>query len=95
MKLILEFCDIYGIDMRKELIDKINYNNSRPKDYRKIGNSELLETDTNRVYRQMLQSGYGMYKATEDVIRSRQEINNIVLKKREARRELEEEEEQI
>lgn len=62
IKLILEFCDIYGIDMEKELIDKINYNSTRLRDYRKMGNSILLEEDSTKVFNEMLIQGYGMYK---------------------------------
>ena len=90
IKLVLEFCDIYGIDMEKELINKINYNNSRPKDYRKIGQSDLLETDKHKVYSELLSNGYGMYKETEKVISERQKINEAVLKKRQERKSLEE-----
>lgn len=94
IKLVLEFCDIYGIDMEKELIDKINYNNSRPKDYRKIGNEELLETDPNKVFRQLLSKGYGMYKETDAVVEERKRVNDTVLGKRQARKDMETEEEQ-
>lgn len=90
IKLVLEFCDIYGIDMQKNLIDKINYNNSRPKDYRKIGKEELLETDERKVFTEMLRKGYGMYKETDDVIAERNKINQTVCKKRETRKKLEE-----
>lgn len=93
IKLILEFCEIYGIDMEKELIAKIAYNNSRPKDYRKMGNEKLLETDSNKVYREMLQKGYGMYKETDNVVAWREKVNKQVLGKREARRQLESEDE--
>lgn len=86
IKLILEFCDIYGIDMEKELIDKINYNNSRPKDYRKIGKEQLFETDERKVFTEMLKNGYGMYKETDAVIKTREEINKITIKKREDRK---------
>lgn len=89
IKLVLEFCDIYGIDMEKELIDKINYNNSRPKDYRKMGQAELLETDPNKVFRQLLSKGWGMYKETDTVVAERQKVNDTVLGKRKARAELE------
>lgn len=89
IKLILEFCDIYEIDMEKELVDKINYNNSRPKDYRKMGQEELLETDPNKVFRQLLSKGWGMYKETDAVVAERQKVNDTVLGKRKAREELE------
>ena len=89
IKLVLEFCDIYGIDMERELIDKINYNNTRPKDYRKMGQAELLETDPNKVFRTLLSKGWGMYKETDSVVAERQKINNTVLRKRKAREELE------
>ncbi len=91
IKLVLEFCEIYGINMEKELIDKINYNNSRPKDYRKMGQAELLETDPDEVYKSLLARGYGMYKETDNVVSEREAINNIVLEKRAAREELEKE----
>lgn len=91
IKRILEFCEVCGINIEKELIDKINYNNSRPKDYRKMGNEQLLETDPNKVYREMLQQGYGMYKETDNVVAWREEINRQVLGKRAARKELESE----
>ncbi len=89
IKLILEFCDIYEINMEKELIDKINYNNSRPKDYRKMGQEELLETDRNRVFRELLANGYGAYKYVDEVVEERQKVNDTVLGKRKARKELE------
>lgn len=85
IKLILEFSDIYGIDMGKELIAKIDFNNSRPKDYRKIGQKELLDTDPNEIYNSLLTQGYGFYKETENVVATRQAINANVLKKREDR----------
>ena len=91
IKLVLEFCEIYGIDMEKELIDKINYNNSRPKDYRKIGSPELLETDQDKVYDELVKKGWGMYKETDEVIQERQKINDEVLKKREERKKVAEE----
>ena len=90
IKLVLEFCDIYEIDIEKELINKINYNNSRPKDYRKIGQSDLLETDEHKVYNELLSNGYGMYKETEEVISERKKINDAVSKKRRERKSLEE-----
>lgn len=89
MKSVLEFCDIYGIDMEKELINKINYNNSRPKDYRKIGKPELLETDPSKVFRETLKYGWRTCKETDKIVKEREQINNIVLGKRKARRELE------
>lgn len=89
IKLVLEFCDIYGIDMEKELTDKINFNQSRPKDYRKMGQEELLETDRNQVFREMLRSGYDMYKETDAIVAKRQKENETVLRKRNDRAELE------
>lgn len=47
---ILEVCDVWGIDFEKELNDKIEYNNSRPKDYRKMGDGEPLDTNPHSVY---------------------------------------------
>lgn len=85
IKLILEFCDIYGINMEKELIDKINYNSTRPRDYRKMGNSDLLEVSYDKVYNEMLQQGYGMYKETDDVVNQRKHINTVVESKRKER----------
>ncbi len=85
IKLILEFSDIYGIDMEKELIAKIDFNNSRPKDYRKMGQKELLDTDPNEIYNSLLAQGYGFYKETENIVATRQAINDGVLKKREDR----------
>lgn len=90
IKRILEVCDVLGIDFEKELKDKIVFNNSRPKDYRKIGSPELLETDENKVYREMLHSGFGMYKMTDEVIERRNQINKDVIDKRNARKEEEE-----
>lgn len=95
IKLILEFCDIYGIDMEKELIDKINYNNSRPKDYRKMGKSTLLETDYDKVYNELLSKGYGAYKYTDEVVRERKIVNERVLDKRMERKRTEEENRKI
>lgn len=95
IKLILEFCDIYGINMEKELIDKINYNNSRPKDYRKMGQSELLETDPNKVFRELLSSGWGMYKEADSVVAARQKVNNTVLEKRASRTEIDKDDDEL
>ena len=87
IKRILEVCDVLGIDFEKELKDKIVFNNSRPKDYRKIGSPELLETDENKVYSEMLHSGFGMYKMTDEVIERRNQINKDVIDKRNVRKE--------
>lgn len=87
IKLILEFCDIYGIDMEKELIDKINYNSTRPRDYRKMGNPTLLEEDFTKVFNEMLIQGYGMYKETDDIAKQRSSINSKVIGKRKARQQ--------
>ena len=87
IKLILEFCEIYGIDMEKELIKKIEYNNSRPIGYRQIGDG-LLETDYNKVYNELLKMGHGYYKLIDDILKERERLNNEVLKKREERKKL-------
>lgn len=91
IKRILEVCDVFGINFEKELKDKITFNNSRPKDYRKIGNPELLETDESKVYSEMLHSGFGMYKMTDDIIEKRSQKNKDVIGKRIARKSEEEE----
>lgn len=85
IKRILEVCDVWQIDFEKELKAKIDFNNSRPKDYRKIGNSELLETDFKTVRQEMLASGFGMYKEIAKVVEERRKINAEVLAKRESR----------
>lgn len=91
IKLILEFCDIYDIDIEKVLIKKINYNKSRPKDYRKIGSSDMLETDYDVIMSRALNMGHGAYKLVDDVIDSNKSINNEIMRKREMRSELENE----
>lgn len=82
IKHILAFCDIYGIDMEHELIAKLNYNSTRPRDYRKMGSSELLETNPNKVLTEMLGKGFGMYNSVDDIITHRQKTNAKVLQKR-------------
>ena len=77
--------------MEQNLINKINYNNTRPKDYRKVGTTQLLETDSRKIFRELLSKGFGMYKNTNSVIEKREKINNTVLEKRHARKELEDE----
>ena len=92
IKLVLEFCDIYGIDIEKVLIDKINYNKNRPKDYRKIGSEELLETDRDTIMDRALEMGNGAYKLVDGVVSDNQAINEEILRKRAMRSELESEE---
>lgn len=92
IKLILEFCDVCEIDMEKELIDKINYNNSRPRGYRKIGSYELLETDPDKVMNEALNFGYGMYKQASEIVRERDMMNAEVLRRRGEKEELLQEE---
>ena len=94
IKLVLEFCDVCGINMEKELISKINYNNSRPKDYRKIGHEVLLETDKEKVYSELLSKGFGMYKEADSIIKGRQQINDEVLRKRQERAKEEQDEDE-
>lgn len=92
IKLIIEFCEIYGIDMEKNLINKINYNSTRPKDYRKVGTPQLPETDSRKVFSELLSKGFGMYKNTDSIVEKRKRINDTVLGKRQARKEIEDEE---
>ena len=86
---ILAYCDIFEINMEKELIDKINYNNSRPKDYRKMGQAELLETDPQKIEQGLLRHGLGWYKLAGDFAKENAARNDIVLGKRSARKEAE------
>lgn len=92
IKLIIEFCEIYEIDLEQNLINKINYNNTRPKDYRKVGTPKFLETDSKKVFNELLYQGFGMYKNTDSIVEERKRINDTVLGKRKARKELEDEE---
>lgn len=87
IKIILEFCEIYGIDMEKELIDKINYNSTGPRDYRKMGKTSLLEEDSTKVFNEMLIQGYGMYQETNEIAKQRSYINSKVIGKRKARQQ--------
>lgn len=95
IKLVLEFCDIYGIDMEHELISKINYNNSRPKGYRKIGDDKLLVTDESTVMSELLESGHGMYHEIDAVLEERKKINEEIERKRNLKEQLEKEQEEI
>ena len=56
---ILEVCEVWGIDFEKELNDKIEYNNSRPKDYRKMGDEQPLDTNPHSVFCALLGNGWG------------------------------------
>ncbi len=94
IKLILEFCDIYRIDMEKELIAKINYNNLRPRNYRKIGSPELEETAEDKVYDMAVAAGYGLYKEVDKIISEREKINAEILRRRAQKRELEAQEQE-
>ena len=85
IKRILEVCDVFKIDFERELRAKIAFNNSRPKDYRKIGSTELLNTDRDSVYSEMLKSGFGMYKDVDKIVAFREKINEDVIAKRNAR----------
>ena len=58
IKYVLLFCDIYGIDMEKELINKINYNNSRPIGYRQIGEEDCLDTDPVEIGKEVRRRGW-------------------------------------
>lgn len=83
LKRILEVCEVFGINFEKELIDKIRFNGSRPAKYRVVGDSELLETDYEKVYQELLKAGFGMYKQIDEIIKARSLKNAEVLKNRE------------
>ena len=92
IKLVLEFCDIYNIDIEKELRRKIEYNKNRPKDYRKMGTPTLLEINQDKLMARALNMGNGSYKLVSDIILENSRINDEVLRKRALREELEEKE---
>ena len=83
LKRILEVCEVFGINFEKELIDKIRFNGSRPAKYRIVGDSELLETDYEKVHQELLKAGFGMYKQIDEIIKARSLKNAEVLKNRE------------
>lgn len=89
IKRILEVCEVWGIDFEKELNDKIEYNNSRPKDYRKMGSGQPLDTNPHSVFCDLLRNGWGAYKETENVCARNAEENDKVARKRAERKRLE------
>ena len=92
LKLVLEFCDIYHIDIPKELRRKIDYNKNRPKDYRKMGTNTPLEIDRDKLMARALNMGNGAYKLVDDIIRDNTAINDEVLRKRDLREQMEKDE---
>ena len=84
IKVVLEFCYIYGIDIDKELRRKIDYNNSRPYKYRTIGSSDLPEPNRDKIHRELLKypvSG----ELADSISESRSKELKIILFRRDLR----------
>ena len=84
---VLFYCDLFHINMEKELIDKINYNNTRPYDYRKMGQG-LLPTGEQAAHElevQALSIGPGMLDCVDGILDERNIINQGIMEKRELR----------
>lgn len=94
IKEIMTFCDINGIDIQKEIINKNKYNSTRPKGYRKVG-EEDFDINKRKIFEEAAQTGgyvSDIIKRTEFGIRTKEKLIQNAMNCRKRRKQLEKEE---